>query len=119
MAVPPPGSAAAALLKVPGHTMPTESPQRAQQTRFSWGSGSSEIPRYELERTGADRMLVKLFRAGVCALANDGSCVQAQTGQQRIERLLGLDGDGIVIIAGNRINDEVVVVDAIRCNAAL
>ena len=44
-AVPPFGKAAAALLKVPGHMMPTERPQRAQEIRLSWGRGSSEMPR--------------------------------------------------------------------------
>ena len=35
MAVPPFGRAAAALLKEPGHIIPTESPQTAQATRLS------------------------------------------------------------------------------------
>ena len=45
MAVPPLGSVADALLKVPGHMIPTESPQTAQQIRFSNGTENSEIPK--------------------------------------------------------------------------
>ena len=45
MAVPPLGSAEDALLKVPGHMMPTDRPHRAQNTRLSPGTGSSETPR--------------------------------------------------------------------------
>ena len=45
IAVPPFGMAAAALLKLPGHMIPTESPQRAQDIRLNCGSGNSAIPR--------------------------------------------------------------------------
>ena len=45
MAVPPLGKAADALLKVPGHMIPTESPQTAQAIRFNSGIGNNEIPK--------------------------------------------------------------------------
>lgn len=44
-AVPPRGMTDAALLKVPGQKMPTESPHTAQPTRLSAGSGAREIHR--------------------------------------------------------------------------
>lgn len=46
MAVPPAGSMAEALLKVPGHMIPTDKPHTAQATRLSWGTGNREIPSY-------------------------------------------------------------------------
>ena len=45
MAVPPLGKAADALLKVPGHMIPTESPQTAQAIRFNSGIKNNEIPK--------------------------------------------------------------------------
>lgn len=45
MAVPPFGIAADALLKVPGHMIPTESPQTAQAARLRSGLGKRAIPR--------------------------------------------------------------------------
>lgn len=45
MAVPPLDNAADALLNVPGHIIPTESPQAAQAIKLSCGMGSSEIPK--------------------------------------------------------------------------
>ena len=45
MAVPPLGTAAEALLKVPGQRIPTESPQRAQPMSPAIGFGIREIPR--------------------------------------------------------------------------
>ncbi len=45
MAVPPFGSVADALLKVPGHMIPTDSPQTAQAIRESSGIGNRDIPR--------------------------------------------------------------------------
>ena len=45
IAVPPFGKAADALLNVPGHMIPTESPQTAQAIRFSNGAWNNEIPR--------------------------------------------------------------------------
>lgn len=45
MAVPPFGKAADALLKVPGHIIPTDSPQTAQAIRLSNGTGKREIPK--------------------------------------------------------------------------
>jgi len=45
MAVPPFGKAAEALLKVPGHIIPTDSPQAAQAARLSCGRGKREIPK--------------------------------------------------------------------------
>ena len=47
MAVPPFGRAADALLKVPGHMIPTDSPHAAQAMRLSPGTGRRDIPRYE------------------------------------------------------------------------
>ena len=46
-AVPPFGRAADALLKVPGHMMPTDNPQIAQAIRLICGIGDREIPRYD------------------------------------------------------------------------
>ena len=37
------GAEAAALLKLPGHIIPTESPQRAQPARLNAGDGEREI----------------------------------------------------------------------------
>ena len=45
MAVPPLGKAADALLKVPGHMIPTDSPQTAQAIRLNSGMGKREIPK--------------------------------------------------------------------------
>ncbi len=45
-AVPPPLTAAEALLNVPGHIIPTEKPQTAQPTSPTAGSGTSEMQRY-------------------------------------------------------------------------
>jgi hypothetical protein len=45
IAVPPLGNAADALLKVPGHIIPTDIPQTAQAARLSSGTGKREIPR--------------------------------------------------------------------------
>ena len=45
MAVPPLGKTADALLKVPGHMIPTESPQTAQAIRFNSGIENNEIPK--------------------------------------------------------------------------
>ena len=45
IAVPPFGKAADALLKVPGHMIPTDSPQTAQAIRLSHGFGKREIPK--------------------------------------------------------------------------
>lgn len=45
IAVPPLGRAADALLNVPGHMIPTESPQTAQAARLIRGSGIKDIPR--------------------------------------------------------------------------
>lgn len=45
IAVPPFGKAADALLNVPGHMIPTDSPQTAQATRLSCGTGKREIPK--------------------------------------------------------------------------
>lgn len=45
-AVPPFGREADALLKVPGHMIPTDNPQTAQASRLTNGSGISEIPIY-------------------------------------------------------------------------
>ena len=45
MAVPPLGKAADALLKVPGHMIPTERPQTAQAIRFNSGIENNEIPK--------------------------------------------------------------------------
>ena len=47
MAVPPFGIAAAALLKLPGHIIPTERPHTAQAARLNCGMGRREIPRYD------------------------------------------------------------------------
>ncbi len=47
MAVPPFGRAAAALLNVPGHIMPTDRPQTAQAIRDICGTGNNDIPRYD------------------------------------------------------------------------
>lgn len=45
IAVPPLGKAADALLKVPGHAIPTDSPQTAQAIRFNTGIDDNEIPK--------------------------------------------------------------------------
>ena len=45
IAVPPFDNEADALLKVPGHIMPTDSPQTAHAMRLTAGIGISEIPR--------------------------------------------------------------------------
>ena len=47
IAVPPAGSDAAALLKVPGHRMPTDRPQMAQAIRLTAGTGTKTIVRYD------------------------------------------------------------------------
>ena len=44
MAVPPLDNVAAALLNVPGHIIPTDSPQTAHAIRLILGIGTSEIP---------------------------------------------------------------------------
>ena len=46
--VPPLRSAADALLKLPGHIIPTERPHIAQPARFNTGEGTSDITRYEI-----------------------------------------------------------------------
>lgn len=45
MTVPPRRIEAEALLNVPGHMIPTENPQMAQQISSMKGTGISEIPR--------------------------------------------------------------------------
>ena len=44
-AVPPLGKTADALLKIPGHMIPTDSPQTAQAIRLINGMGKREIPK--------------------------------------------------------------------------
>ena len=44
-AVPPFGIAADALLKVPGHRIPTDRPLTAQAIKLSWGTGRRAIPK--------------------------------------------------------------------------
>ena len=44
-AVPPFGIAALAILKLPGHIIPTESPQKPQPSRLNTGLGESDMVR--------------------------------------------------------------------------
>lgn len=48
IAVPPYRIEAAALLKVPGHIMPTDNPQIAQNTRLITGYGAMDIAIYDI-----------------------------------------------------------------------
>jgi hypothetical protein len=48
MAVPPFRISAAALLKLPGHMIPTDNPQTAQPTRDRNGEGEREMHRYDI-----------------------------------------------------------------------
>ena len=80
---------------------------------------AAQLPGDELEGAGAHGVLVELLRAGVRALADDGGRVQAQAVQQRVEGRGGLDGDGVVVVTGDALDDEVVVIHAGVCDAAL